>query len=100
MLSKKEMMNVKNLSLALKDLKEKKKVVAAFKIVEENGNEESDDKGYFLMEDGTSYGTISTTVIKQIDDINELLADGEDVYVEVITRQSKKDRDFISLVIS
>lgn len=100
MLSKKEMMNVKNLSLALKELKEKKKVLAAFKSVETNENDEPKTKGYFLMEDGTPYGTISETVIKQIDDINELLADGEDVYVEVITRQSKKDRDFLSLRIS
>lgn len=102
-LTKKEMANMRNVSKKLSSMEGKKKVLSAFienvEETSENGEKKIVEKGYIKTADGEYYGTISPTAIRNIDDIVDILDDGEEVMVSVLTRKSNSNRDFISLLI-
>lgn len=102
-LTKKEMANMRNVGKKLSSMEGKKKVISAFteKVEEtsENGEKKIVEKGYIKTEDGEYYGTMSPTAIRNIEDIVDILDDGEEVMVSVLTRKSNSNRNFISLMI-
>lgn len=102
-LTKKEMANMRNVSKKLSSMEGKKKVLYAFvervEETSENGEKKLVEKGYIKTEDGEYYGTISPTAIRNIEDIVDILDDGEEVMVSILTRKSNSNRDFISLMI-
>ena len=102
-LTKKEMANMRNVSEKLNSLEGKVQVVGAFtetvQEMDDQGNAKDVKKGYIKTADGRYYGTISITAIRNIEDVIDILDDGDEVFITVLTRKSNSNRDFISLII-
>lgn len=101
-ITKKEMANMRNNSEKLAGLKGRVKIAAAFVETAEDVDQETGEvvtrkKGYIKTSDGKYYGTISPTAIRSLEDAIDILDDGEPVEIEVVTRKSGRQRDFISL---
>lgn len=101
--SKKDIINAKNNSLSLQDIKEPISVVDTH--VELNKEVEI-VKGqpmvcnvtYLKGKDGKIYCTVSDSVCDSVDDINDLISDEGECVVQAVKRKTKDGtRDFISL---
>lgn len=87
-------------SIALQDKAGQKIAsIAAAAIVTDIDRETGEEKQVAVIVDGggMSYSSISATVLQQMDDIIELIDEGEDFDVVVVSRTSKGGRDFITL---
>lgn len=87
-------------SIALQDKAGQKITdIAAAAVVTDIDRETGEEKQVAILVDGggMSYSAISATVLQQMDDIIELIDDGEDFDVIVVSRKSKGGRDFITL---
>lgn len=87
-------------SIALQDKAGQKITgIVAGAVVTDIDRETGEEKQVAVLVDasGMSYSAISATVLQQMDDIIELIDDGEDFDVIVVSRKSKGGRDFITL---
>lgn len=97
--SKKDTINT-SASVALQEIAGETINVEAVAIGEDaDADGEIKEVGYIKAEDGTIYGTISATALRSIDNIIDLLSDGEAVSVKVVMRKAKSGRDFITLMV-
>lgn len=97
---KKDMMNAKSASIALKDI--------AGETIEINGivtGDIVDNEGekrnamYLKGTDGSYYCSISATCMRLTDDIESIIEEEGSVKVKVVGRKAKSGRDFISLIV-
>lgn len=87
-------------SIALQDkVGQKINSIVAAAVVTGIDRETGEEKQVSVLVDagGMFYSAISATVLEQMDDIIELIDDGEDFDVIVVSRTSKGGRDFITL---
>lgn len=98
--SKKDIINAKASSKSFKEMSDYVAVKAAYisNEVDEKTGEAMQVSG-IIAEDGTIYAGKSASILKQVDDLIDLLAEGESA--ECITNVSKSNngREFFSLMI-
>lgn len=95
-ISKKDIINA-NASTSFKELKDFETVTGAF--IADDVDAKTGEPitiGYIIAESGVYAGS-SENVVASIEDVIDLLNDGESVRAKVITRQSNNGRDFCSL---
>lgn len=98
--TRKELLNAKSASIALKDCNGQEIEITGVmvsKIVDNEGVER--DALYAKSADGNYYCTISATVLKIADDLTDIIADEGKALVRVVSRKAKSGREFVSLVV-
>lgn len=96
--TKVDRINMSNSSRSLKEAKDTTLHIKEAAIV--NGVDDDGDplvRAFIIDENGNSYGTVSATAIRAIDDAIDLIDDGLKLDVLVTMPKSKNDRDFVSL---
>lgn len=99
-IGKMELFNAKSASIALQTVSETLTVTGAAIADETNrDNGEISEVGYLFDKDGNVYGTISSTVIDMLPALIELLDEVGEIPMNVVHRNAKSGREYISLQI-
>ena len=99
-IGKMEIFNAKSASLALQTVSETLTVTGAAIADETNrDNGEISEVGYLFDKGGNVYGTISSTVINMLKDLIELLDEAGEIPINVVHRNAKSGREYLSLQI-
>lgn len=99
-IGKMEIFNAKSASIALQTVSETLTVTGAAIADETNRNNgEISEVGYLFDKGGNVYGTISSTVIDMLPTLISLLDEVGELPMNIIHRNAKSGREFISLQI-
>lgn len=96
-ISRVELLNMKNTSQPLNELTGSVVIQSAAIVHDKDDDGNPLTKGFIIAEDGSSYGTVSPTAIRCLDDAIDCIIDGLKLKVTVVTATSKSDREFITL---
>lgn len=97
--SKKDKINAKSASIALKDVKGDIVIDGIYvdAVIDNDGVKR--DGMYLRSTDGSYYCTISENCIKMLDDLLELLDECGTVTIGVQKAKSKSDREYLSILV-
>lgn len=95
-----ELFNAKSACVALQTVSDTLTVTGAAIVDETNAESgEISEVGYIFDKDGNVYGTISATVIDMLPALIDFLDEVDELPMNVVHRQAKSGREFISLQI-
>lgn len=99
-IGKMELFNAKSACLALQTVSDTLTVTGAAITDETNRDSgEMSEVGYLFDKAGNVYGTISSTVIDMLLDLIELLDEAGEIPINVVHRNAKSGREYLSLQI-
>lgn len=99
-IGKMELFNAKSSCLSLQTVSDTLTVTGAAITDEPNRDSgEMSEVGYLFDKEGNVYGTISSTVIDMLLDLIELLDEAGEIPINVVHRNAKSGREYLSLQI-